>query len=102
MKWFFSGASEPVVHLGGRSSHVRVIGRHSSGIALLAVLTSTVAALGPLPAPAVTETLADLTQPHVLAGNVAGGHRPRPWQFDVLWHADHRHEVRDHGCPLRP
>ena len=50
---------------------MRVIGRHSSGIALLAVLTSTVAALGPLPAPAVTERLADLTQPHVLAGNVA-------------------------------
>ena len=45
---------------------MRVIGRHSTGIALGAVLTTAMAALGPFPAPTVTDALADRTQPHVL------------------------------------
>lgn len=45
---------------------MRVIGRHSTGIALGAVLTTALAALGPFPAPTVTDADADLTRPNIL------------------------------------
>ncbi len=60
---------------------MRVTRPHSTGVALRAILTTAVAALGPSTAPTVTEAferrnagvdaVADLTQPHVLDGDVA-------------------------------
>jgi hypothetical protein len=60
---------------------MRTTGRRSTGIALGAILTTAVAALGPSTAPTVTQAFergdagveagADLTQPHVLDGDVA-------------------------------